>query len=273
MSKLKVALCQLAVTANKAANVEKAVQKIGEAAKAGAGLVVLPECFNAPYGTQYFNEYAESVPNGETCQAMSQCAKDNSVFLVAGSIPERSSDDTLYNTSTVYAPTGELLGTYRKMHLFRINTEALKFDEGEVMSPGDDFTTVKLGQGITAGLGICFDCRYPQVALRYAAEGTNLLVYPGAFNMVTGPVHWKLTACARALDAQQYVVFCSPARDESASYVAYGHSLVVDPWGQVLAEGGEEESIVYADIDPAVVESTRNKLPILSGMRENIYTK
>ena len=269
--KLKIALCQLAVTANKAANVANAVQKITEAAKAGAGLVVLPECFNSPYGTQFFAEYAETIPSGSTCQAMSACARDNKVFLVAGSIAEKASDGNIYNTMTVFSPEGELVKTYRKMHLFRLNTETLKFDEGETLSPGNEFSMVDLSHGVKAGLGICFDCRYPQMSSHYAANGTNLLIYPGAFNMVTGPVHWQLTARARAVDSQQYVLFCSPARDEKASYVAYGYSLIVDPWGKVLCEAGHGEETVYAEIDAEEVATTRIKLPILAGLREGVY--
>ena len=267
MPSLKVALCQLAVGANKAANVANAVEKVAAAAAAGARLVVLPECFNAPYGTQYFGEYAELIPSGETSQAMSAAAKAGGVHLVAGSIPERcASTDKLYNTSAVYAPDGSLVAKYRKMHLFRINTPQVTFDEGETLTRGDELCTVPLPEGVCAGLGICFDCRYPQVAAAYASRGTNLLVYPGAFNMLTGPVHWKLTAQARAVDTQQYVLFCSPARDEAASYVAYGGSLAVDPWGNVLAEAGAAEETVYAEIDVDTVVSTRERLPILKGL-------
>ena len=116
----RLGLIQLAVGANKAANVKRAVDKVQEAVRNGANVVSLPECFNAPYGTKYFAEYAEEIPNGDTCQALKQVAKDQKVYLIGGSIPEREGDK-LYNTMTVWSPEGELLETYRKMHLFDID--------------------------------------------------------------------------------------------------------------------------------------------------------
>eukprot|EP01063_Lacrimia_lanifica_P030169 TRINITY_DN4751_c0_g1_i1.p1 TRINITY_DN4751_c0_g1~~TRINITY_DN4751_c0_g1_i1.p1 ORF type:complete len:272 (+),score=63.95 TRINITY_DN4751_c0_g1_i1:69-884(+) len=268
---LKVALCQLSVGADKAANIANAVSRITAAAKKGAKLVVLPECFNSPYGTSFFPEYAEPVPHGETCTAMAACAKANGIFLVAGSMPERAPSGDLYNTMATFSPSGSLIGVYRKMHLFRLNTDKLKFDEGETLTAGDEYCTVDVGNGFKAGMGICFDARFPQFAAKYTSMGTNVLIYPGAFNMVTGPPHWQLTAKARAIDNQQYVLFCSPARDETAGYVAYGHSVVIDPWGKVLAEAGAQEDTIFAELDAATVAETRGALPILSGMRPELY--
>jgi predicted amidohydrolase len=291
---LRIALCQMAVTADKARNVERAANEIIAAARAKGtsdvktGLVVLPECFNCPYGTKYFGDYAEALPSlGTDCvnlsateakrfptaAAIAKAAADEKVWVVAGSIPERDDAGKLYNTSMTFSPDGTLRGLHRKIHLFKINTETVKFDEAEVLTAGNSPTVVEMPEvGLKVGVGICFDIRYPQLAMHYHVQNTNLLVYPGAFNMVTGPAHWELAAKSRAVDGQQFVAVCSPARDASADYVAYGHSLVVDPWGEVVAtaEGGEATT-VFAELDLGKVKSVRARLPITAGLRGDIY--
>ena len=280
----RVALCQLAVGADKVANIQRATAAIAKAAQTtkAAGLIVLPECFNCPYGTKYFADYAEAIPDvGASCitaaasptvAAIGATAAAEKVWVVAGSIPERDLAGNLFNTSMTVGPDGVLRGRHRKMHLFKIDTETVKVDESEVLTAGSEPTVVQTDT-LKLGVGICFDVRYPQLALHYAAQGTNCLVYPSAFNMVTGPKHWELCARSRAVDTQQYVLMCSLARDESAEYVAYGHSLVVDPWGEVIATaGGGEETTVFADIDAAGLGTARRKLPISAGTRHDLYT-
>ena len=281
-TKLRIALCQMAVTKSKEANVAKAVAMIAQAkAEHNADVVVLPECFNCPYGTKYFGDYAEAVPAlgpvapdaaaaSPTAAQLSAAAKAAGVTVIGGSIPEKA-EGKLYNSSLSFAPNGDLLGVHRKMHLFRINTEKVKFDEAEVLTAGDTPTVVPLGAACTAGVGICFDIRYPLLAATYQQRGTSVLFYPGAFNMVTGPKHWTHAARSRAVDTQQFVALCSPARDPDFEYVAWGHSLVVDPWGEVVVEAGEAETIVAAEIDLAAVATTRAQLPITAGIRHDLY--
>ncbi|KAK7198212.1 nitrilase [Novymonas esmeraldas] len=272
-STLPVTLCQMAVTRDKAANVKKAVTMIAEAAKRGSKLAVLPECFNCPYGTKYFGEYSESLaPGNETYDAMSHCAKEHNIWVVAGSIPEKTADGKLFNSSMTFGPDGALKHIHRKVHLFRINTETVRFDEGEVLTAGDEAAAVTLDEHTKFGVGICFDIRYPLQAWNYTKQGTSFIVYPGAFNMVTGPAHWQLTARARAVDNQQYVLLCSPARDTSAEYVAWGHSMVVDPMGNVLCELDETEGFVDYTMDLSLIADTRNRIPILKGIRDDLYS-
>ena len=168
---------------------------------------------------------------------------------------------------------GSLLGKYRKMHLFKLNTEQVKFDESETLTAGDRLAEFD-ANGLKIGMGICFDLRFGEFALNYNRRGVNVLCYPGAFNMVTGPPHWQLHAKARAVDTQSYVMMCSPARDPDSvsGYVAYGHSIVVDPWGEVLVEAGEDETIVYAEVDLQRITEVKSKLPIDSGRRHDLYS-
>ncbi|KAA0184626.1 hypothetical protein HAZT_HAZT009038 [Hyalella azteca] len=241
-----LALVQMAVKQNKPANLSRCAELVGIAAQSGAKIVALPECFNCPYGTKYFSEYAEAVP-GETTEFLSSLAKKNQVWLVGGSIPERDGNK-LYNTSTVYSPTGQLIAKHRKIHLFDINIPgSISFKESETLSAGAAFTTFDV-MGWKVGLGICYDIRFAELAQVYAKLGCNLLLYPGAFNMTTGPAHWELLQRARAVDNQVYVASISPARDVNADYIAYGHSLCVDPWGCLVAEADEDETIVYAEL-------------------------
>jgi len=271
MTTFRLGLIQLAVGANKAANVQRACDKVREAAANGAKVISLPECFNCPYGTKYFPEYAEAVPDGETCRSLREVAKSSKVFLIGGSIPERDSDK-LYNTLTVWSPDGELLQTHRKMHLFDIDIPGkITFRESDVLSPGNSFSTFETPY-CKIGLGICYDIRFADLAQIYTRDfGCKLLVYPGAFNMTTGPEHWELLARGRAIDNQVYVASVSPARNTEADYVAWGHSLVVDPFAKVVAKSEADEDIIYADIDIHNLEERRNQIPVQKQRREELY--
>ncbi|KAK7106654.1 omega-amidase NIT2-like [Littorina saxatilis] len=269
-TKFKLALVQLAVGASKGDNIARAVAMVKQAAAAGAQMVALPECFNSPYGTNYFPEYAEPIP-GPCTDALAKAAKDNSVFLIGGSIPEKASDGKLYNTSTIYSPEGTMIGVHRKIHLFDIDVPGkIRFQESESLTPGNTFTCFKTPY-CDVGVAICYDIRFAELAQVYAQRGCKLLVYPGAFNMTTGPAHWEALQKGRALDNQLYVATVSPARDESASYVAWGHSTVVSPWGEIVATTEHEEKIVYADIDMARVEEVRTMVPLRNQRRHDLY--
>ncbi|XP_050669936.1 omega-amidase NIT2 isoform X2 [Leptidea sinapis] len=266
----KIALLQLSVGSDKAKNVAQAVKEIHRAKELGAHIVALPECFNSPYGTKYFNEYAEEVPAGETSRALSRAAAEAGVCVVGGTLPERCGD-RLYNTCTVWDSSGKLVTLYRKMHLFDIDIpNKITFKESEVLSAGDQLTVFEYN-GVKVGLGICYDLRFPEMAHLMAKEGCSLLIYPGAFNMTTGPKHWELLGRARATDQQLYVALVSPARDLAAGYVAWGHSSLLDPWGAVLHQLDHRPGTLLADIDLTTVEEVRSQIPIRAQRRTDIY--
>jgi len=267
---LKIGCIQLKVGANKTENVARALEKIREAVMRGAELITLPECFNSPYGTNFFPQYAESVPDGETSKLLSGISKELGIFLIAGSIPERK-DDKLFNTSTIWGPQGNLLATYRKMHLFDIDIPGeITFKESDSLSAGNQLAIVDV-KDFKIGIGICYDIRFEELAKLYRKKGCNMLIYPGAFNMKTGPLHWELLARARANDNQCYTALVSPARDASAGYVAWGHSMVVDPWGKVMESAGADEEVFVTELDLAAVEKVRSNIPIFSQRRGDIY--
>ncbi|KAG8533782.1 uncharacterized protein KY384_001523 [Bacidia gigantensis] len=276
----KLALIQLATGPDKTANLAHARSRVLEAHKAGANFIVLPECFNSPYGTQYFPKYAETLlpspPTAEqspTFHALSALALETSTYLLGGSIPESvPSTNKYHNTSLLFSPDGNLLATHRKVHLFDIDIPGkITFKESEVLSPGNKLTLVNIPPYGLVSLAICYDIRFPELATVAARRGAFLLLYPGAFNLTTGALHWSLQARARAMDNQVYVASCSPARDMEASYNAWGHSMVVDPNAEVLEEAGEEENIVYAELRPERLEEVRKGIPLEGQRRFDIY--
>ncbi|XP_063161684.1 omega-amidase NIT2 [Candoia aspera] len=270
MANFRIALIQLHVSAVKTDNLNRACRLVRTAAGEGAKIVVLPECFNCPYGTKYFPEYAEKLP-GDSTQKLSEIAKECGIYLIGGSIPEEDAGK-LYNTCTAFGPDGTMLAKYRKIHLFDINVPGkIRFQESETLSAGDRFSVFDTPY-CKIGIGICYDIRFPELAQIYTQKGCKLLVYPGAFNLTTGPAHWELLQRGRAVDNQVYVATASPARDDTGSYVAWGHSTVVNPWGEVIAKAGTEETVVYAEIDLKKAEEIRGQIPILSQKRSDLYT-
>ncbi|XP_058059114.1 omega-amidase NIT2-like [Anopheles bellator] len=269
----RIALLQLKVVASKTQNIENAVSKIRTAvADTGARVVALPECFNSQYGTQHFPEYAEEIPTGETSRSLAAVAKELGIYLIGGTIPERCPvNSKLYNTCTIWSPEGTLMATYRKIHLFDINIPGgIQFRESDVLTGGAKLASVNI-DGAKIGIGICYDIRFDELARLYRNQGCDMLIYPGAFNMKTGPLHWELLARARANDTQSYVATISPARDPSAGYIAWGHSMVVDPWAKIVSEANDGEEMVVADVNLKIVDEVRSQIPIFSQRRTDLY--
>jgi omega-amidase len=205
--------------------------------------------------------------------ALSALAREASVYLVGGSIPEHDpATKQYYNTSLTFNPQGELLATHRKVHLFDIDIPGkISFHESEVLSPGNKVTLMELPEYGKLGLAICYDIRFPELATIAARKGCFLLLYPGAFNLTTGALHWELQARARAMDNQVYVGLCSPARDMEAEYHAWGHSMVVDPNAQIVSEADEKEGTVYADLNGERIDEVRKGIPLYTQRRFDVY--
>jgi predicted amidohydrolase len=255
---------------NKMDNIEKAVRNIGIAAGKGSDMVVLPEMFNCPYNSSKFHEYAEDKENGVTVGAMSKAAKELKVYLVSGSIPEYS-EGKVYNTCFVFDKNGEIIGTHRKMHLFDVDVKGkIRFKESYTLFPGNNITVVET-EHCKIGIAICYDIRFPELIRLMALEGAKAIIIPAAFNMVTGPAHWDLLIRGRAVDNQVFVAAASPARDENSGYVAYGNSMIADPWGNILAKAGSGEEIVYCDINLNELDRVRNEMPLLQHRRKDVY--
>ncbi len=266
----RISICQNKVTDNKQKNIDKAIKLLEESKSGGADMAILPEMFNCPYENSRFGEFSEEVGSGETLKAISDAAKSNSIYVIAGSIPERL-DGRLYNSSFVFDRNGIIIGNHKKMHLFDIDVEGkIRFMESDTLTPGSKITVVDT-EFCKVGLAICYDIRFPELHRLMALQGAKLIVIPGAFNMVTGPAHWEILMRARALDNQVYFAAASPARDEAANYIAYGNSMVVEPWGDVISRAGTDEEVIFADIDLTRVDKVRDELPLLKHRRTDIY--
>lgn len=171
----------------------------------------------------------------------------------------------------MYSPEGDLIALHRKVHLFDIDIPGkITFKESETLTGGSslnffdtDFARI--------GLGICYDIRFPEMAMIAARKGCHVLIYPGAFNLTTGPLHWELLQRGRAVDNQVYVSMVSPARDMTAGYHAWGHSMVVDPMGSVIGEASDGEAIVHVHIDPKPFQDARAGIPVTTQRRFDVY--
>ncbi|KAG6608344.1 Omega-amidase, chloroplastic [Cucurbita argyrosperma subsp. argyrosperma] len=274
VTKFKIGLCQLTVTPDKQRNIEHARKAIEEAVEKGAQLVVLPEIWNGPYSNDSFPVYAEDIEAGgdasPSTAMLSEVSRRLKVTIVGGSIAERSGDK-LYNACCIFGTDGKLKAKHRKIHLFDIDIPGkITFIESKTLTAGQTPTVVDTEVG-RIGIGICYDIRFQELAMIYAARGAHLICYPGAFNMTTGPLHWELLQRARAADNQLYVATCSPARDVGAGYVAWGHSTLVGPFGEVLATTEHDEAIIIAEIDYSLIELRRTNLPLLKQKRGDLY--
>lgn len=281
----KIALCQTPVTPDKQKNIEVARDHLLRARDAGAQLAVLPECFNCPYDTACFREYAEKLPDvgfkgtedhsSPSLKMLQQAAQETKMFIVGGSVPEASSDGNIYNCSISVSPEGTVMAKHRKAHLFDIDVPGgIRFKESDVLSAGGSATAFSAPElNCVVGVGICYDVRFPELAMLQARQlGAKLLVFPGAFNMTTGPAHWELLLRARALDNQVFVAACSPSRSASGEgYTAWGHSMVVDPWGTVLASADEKPAVIVTTVDLERLGTVRKSIPTSQQRRQDIY--
>ncbi|GAA5914197.1 hypothetical protein JCM5296_003882 [Sporobolomyces johnsonii] len=290
----RLALVQLAQPgdgSDKAANLAHAKAKIAEAVKGGSegrkpDVVVLPEIFNSPYATGMFRKYAERIgwtpetkasfdvakTESESIKLLSEAAKEHGIWLIGGSIPELAPDDKVYNSSPTFSPDGKLVAVHRKVHLFDIDIPGgITFKESETLTGGDWMTIVETEFG-KIGVGICYDVRFPELAMIAARQGCVAMIYPAAFNLTTGPLHWDLLQRGRAVDNQMYVAMCSPARATSGEgYKAWGHSGCSDPMGKFVTQLDEKEGIAYADIDLSVIDKARAGIPVTVQRRFDIY--
>jgi len=268
-TKLKMALVQMKGAQSNDENLDIAIAKINEAAKKGADIVVLPEMFSCPYKASNFPIYGQQ--DGEkNWQKLSKTASDNKIYLVAGSMPEREGEK-IFNTSYVFDRSGKQIAKHRKMHLFDCDIPGgANFHESDTLTAGDKVTVFKTEFG-KIGLMICFDIRFPELTRLMIEKGAKLVIVPAAFNMTSGPNWWEIMFRTRATDNQIFMAGCSPARDEKASYIAWGHSIFVDPFGKILAELDEKEGILFREIDLAEVDDFRNQYKILKSRRLDLY--
>ena len=266
----KLAICQMQISANIEENLPKAEALVQQAVHQGAEIVVLPEMFHIPYSPKLMQEYAEAVP-GQITQTLSKIAKDNNIILIGGSMAE-SAEGKIYNTCTFFGPNGALWGKYRKIHLFDINIPGkVVFQESSVLGSGQEIW-VKKTPLVDFSVMICYDARFPELFKIMTRCGVQLIIIPASFSVPTGSDHWELTMRARAVDHQVFIAAASSARNPENTFQPYGHSMIVDPWGNILAEAGIDEEIIMAELNLPRLEEIRGELPLLKHERHDLYT-
>lgn len=270
MEKIKIAAIQMSTVADKMENVRTVKAYLEKIKDENSDFVILPEMFCCPYQTENFPIYAEKK-GGPVWQQLSGYAKQYGIYLIGGSMPEKDAEGNVYNTSYIFDREGKQIGKHRKVHLFDIDIKGGQtFKESDTLTAGDSDTVFDTEFG-KIGVMLCFDIRFPELSRMMVNDGAKVIFVPAAFNMTTGPAHWELSFRTRALDNQIYMVGCAPARDVSAGYISWGHSIVTDPWGRVIDMLDEKKGILLAELDMDYEEQVREELPLLKSRRKDIY--
>jgi len=271
---MRVAVCQMRSGADVGANLEEAERLLEEAADVGADLAVLPETFAYLGPERNVAEIAEEVPGGKVTTMLSATAKRRRLWVLGGSVHERDGD-RIYNAAPLFDRDGELVARYRKIHLFDVDLDDQPpFRESETFSAGTELVTHQV-EDLRVGFAICYDLRFPELFRGLMTLGTELFVLPAQFQHRTGVAHWETLLRARAIEDQcflaaaaQWGEFGSPEEPRRS----YGRSMIVGPWGDLLAEAPEEGSGVWvADLDPAELRRVRSILPALEHRELGLY--
>jgi predicted amidohydrolase len=271
---MRAAAVQLNSTADKALNLETAERLVRAAASAGATLVVLPEKWNLLGDAATLSEGAEPL-NGPTIRAASAWARELGIHLVAGSIAERvEGHEKAFNTSALIGPDGELEARYRKIHMFDVDVGGVAYRESEHEEPGDELVATGLVgelEGVTLGMTVCYDLRFPELYRILAVREATVITVPSAFTLDTGRDHWEVLLRARAIENQAFIIAPNQIGEAPPHYRSYGRSMIVDPWGVVLGQAPDEECFVTAELDLDVQARVRATLPSLANRRPEAY--
>ena len=246
-------------------NLSTTERLVREAAECGATFIATPEA------TTYLGPHDKKIKlaeplDGPTHRRLGRLAQELSITLLVGSVAERCDDSKAYNTSLMFGPDGEILASYRKMHLFDVDLSAsggVCFKESDTTARGNDLVVVDTSVG-RVGLSICFDLRFPEVYRALVDQGAEILTVPSAFTLMTGKDHWHTLLKARAIENQAWVIAPGQwgAHDDKGLRMSYGHSVIIDPWGTVVAECGDGEGFCLAKFDPDRAGRIRSQLPM-----------
>jgi predicted amidohydrolase len=274
---LRAAAVQLTSNQDKDRNLEAADRLTRAAAADGADLVVLPEKFNLLGSHEDYLRDAETL-NGRTIVWARETARELGIDLVAGSITERREGrEKLSNTSVHVGPDGELRAVYRKIHMFDVEVGGQVYRESEAEEPGGEIVLSETDAGLPLGLTVCYDLRFPELYRILAVRGARVVTLPAAFTKVTGQAHWEILIRARAIENQAFVVASNQIGLHPEDKESYGGSLIVDPWGEVLArapdavDGPTDETFIAADLDLERQDDVREKLPSLANRMAEAY--
>jgi len=270
---MRVAVLQTNSRHDKAENIRVALELVERAAAAGADLAVLPECVDYMGPKEGGLAAAEPIP-GPTSEAFAAKARELGIWLLSGSMREVSEDPGhTYNTSLLFNRQGECVAKYRKIHLFDVElTGNVSAQESATVSPGDEIVTAEI-EGHTVGMTICYDLRFPELYRLLALAGAELILVPAAFTLYTGKDHWHVLLRARAIENQCYIAAPAQIGPHDPGQQCYGHTLVADPWGTVIAEATNRVGVVVTTLDFGYLREVRQQLPSLANRRPEVYAQ
>jgi len=265
---MKIAALQMVSTPDVERNLDAARRLIEAAAGAGAELVALPEyfCLMGRHDRDKL-AVAEAAGDGPIQRMLADAARAHRLWLIGGTLPLRSTDpERVLNSNCVFGPDGALVARYDKIHLFHYDNGREQYDEGRAILAGTTPTALQAG-AVRVGLSVCYDLRFPELYRALMVEPCDLLSVPAAFTQPTGRAHWELLLRARAVENQCYVIAAAQGGLHENGRRTFGHSMIVDPWGEVLAVRAEGEGVVLAELDPARIAEVRLQLPALTHRR------
>jgi predicted amidohydrolase len=265
---MKIAALQTVATPDVERNLEAAARLIGDAADQGVQLAALPEyfCLMGLRDTDKL-DIAETPGDGPIQRFLASQARQHRLWLIGGTLPLRAATpDRVRNACCVYGPDGSLAARYDKIHLFRFDSGRESYDEARVLEAGSEPTALQAG-ALRVGLSVCYDLRFPELYRALGQPPCDVLSVPAAFTYTTGRAHWELLLRARAVENQCYVLAAAQGGSHENGRRTWGHSMIVDPWGEVLAVRPEGQGVVVAELDPARLAAVRQQLPALAHRR------
>jgi predicted amidohydrolase len=268
---MRVGAIQLNSNDDKSRNLEAAQRLVRDAAADGCELIALPEKWNLLAGGTDLEAGAEELDGGASTEAVRGWARELGVHVLAGSIAERvEGAERLFNTSALIDPGGEIVAAYRKIHMFDVEVGGVSYRESEREQPGEEIVTAAVGE-VEVGLSVCYDLRFPELYRILAVRGAQLITVPAAFTVPTGRDHWEVLLRARAVENQAFVLAPDQIGKAPPHYDSYGRSMIVDPWGVVLAQAPDRECFIAADLDLGRQREVRESLPSLANRRPQAY--
>ena len=267
---LRVGAVQLNATADRDANLAAADTLVRAAVTRGARLVVLPEKWPLLGSGAQLRDGAEPI-DGPAITWARACARELGIELVAGSFAERTADGRIHNTSLHISPDGEIRATYRKIHMFDVTIDGIDYRESEHEDPGEEIVLSSTDGGLELGLTVCYDLRFPELYRILALRGARVLVVPAAFTLATTRDHWETLLRARAIDNQAFVIAANQIGENEPGRRSGGRSMIVDPWGVVLAQASDSVGVIVADLDLGRQKAIRESLPSLANRRPGAY--
>ena len=269
---MRAAAVQLTSTPDRGRNLEAADRLTREAAAQGAELVVLPEKWPV-LGTPEETAAGAEPFDGPALRWASATARELGIDLVAGSIAERvEGADRGSNTSVHFGPDGTQMAVYRKVHMFDVEVGGRTYRESENEAPGEELVVSETAAGVELGLSICYDLRFPELYRILAVRGARVLVVPAAFTLATTREHWEVLLRARAIEDQAFVIAPNQVGEHAKGYRSGGRSMIVDPWGVVLAQAQDAETFITAELDLERQAEIRRTVPSLANRRPHAYT-